>query len=285
MTSGALQETHDVAILAYMLNFTEVEDKQSVLHFFDGVLEEDSVVRQCSLADLKDISNQISQLSSGSSSLSSNISGKTVTNFHRLENAFETFSKCVGRSYAPFMFTGSIYAKVMFVSLASSQAASAISHVVSEYNRKNPNCAAFLKVVVYRPWNTEAFLKLVPENVRDVIVIDSVNLSLHCLRDDIQASFYIPGAKSRVKVHDSIFSNYDPLHQSGSISVSALSKFFMMFVEPVVDLMPPRAVNTSKSLNFFLESNGDSKAEFGRFDDLSFTYWVVESYSREGFLA
>jgi pyruvate/2-oxoacid:ferredoxin oxidoreductase alpha subunit len=283
ITSGTLQETHDVAILAYMLNFTDVEEKQSVLHFFDGVLEEDSVVRQCSLADLKAISNQVSQFSSSSTvSLSSNISGKTVTNFHRLEHAFETFSKCVGRSYAPFMFSGSTNAKVMIVSLASSPAACAISQVVSEYNRKNPkDCASYLKVVVYRPWNTEAFLKIVPESVRDIIVIDSVTLSFHSLREDIQASFYTQGAKSRVNVHDSVFSNYEPSDHSGSISVSALSKFFGTFMQPAVGVMWPGARTTSKSLNFFLENH---KAEFGPVDDLSYTYWVVESYPREGFL-
>ncbi|MDR1964509.1 MAG: pyruvate:ferredoxin (flavodoxin) oxidoreductase [Planctomycetaceae bacterium] len=187
LCGGTVQETHDMALIAYASTY---KTKIPFLHFFDGFRTSHEVNRIEPISD--DIIKQMLDLDAIAAFRKRALSPEnpllrgTAQNpdvfFQAREACNETynkiagivqaemdqFAKLTGRSYHLFDYFGAPDADRVIVSMASS------TGVIEEYldHIKNGEKVGLVNVRLYRPFDGTAFVAALPKTVKKIAVLD-----------------------------------------------------------------------------------------------------------------
>jgi len=186
LSSASVQQAHDFALISNILTY---KTRLPVIHFFDGFrtsheiqkidIIDDEIIKQLlptkemeafraekmdpnapyqkGTAQNPDVFFQNRELSTASY--------KNVYNI--LKEVLNDFAKLTGRKYEPFDLFGAKQPKKVVVSMGSS------CETIEEYlQTEKVRDVALVNVHLYRPFDYDAFEKLMPESVEQVIVLD-----------------------------------------------------------------------------------------------------------------
>ncbi|SPO04883.1 related to MET10 - sulfite reductase flavin-binding subunit [Cephalotrichum gorgonifer] len=178
VSSFSTYETQHIALLA-----TLMADLAPTLHLYDGVRMTRETLRvvdtlsETGIADLySKISKQVVQLNQRL-----DISGKVV-------ELVRIFNDELGTSYDLFEYSGHAQAETVLVVFGSTEAQLA-GRVVGQLAEQGIK-VGLVKVRVYRPFVEEAFLKVLPQSVRDIVVVGQVGSDSAVADSSVQSSLY-----------------------------------------------------------------------------------------------
>lgn len=182
LCSCSVQEAHDMAMIAHMLAHTS---HMPVLHFFDGfrTSHEFQKIDVLSTENIKTLfpiksKPEFSPLSSSNPRQFGTSQNPDVffqnrqareENYKKVlsdvDSIFAQFAKVTSRKYRKFDYYGSANAENVIVMMGSG------SECVLECLPQNKN-VGLIKVRLYRPFDSQAFISALPKNVKKVIVLD-----------------------------------------------------------------------------------------------------------------
>jgi pyruvate-ferredoxin/flavodoxin oxidoreductase len=188
LPSGSVQEAHDMALIAQAAT---LEARVPFLHFFDGFRTSHEVakIEQLTDDDLRAmISDELVQahrqraLSPDHPVLRGSAQNPDVFFQHRetinpfyarvpgiVQKAMDRFAKLTGRSYHLFDYEGAADAERVVVIMASGgETAEATVHNLVERGEK----VGVVRVRLYRPFDSAAFLQALPKTVKSIAVLD-----------------------------------------------------------------------------------------------------------------
>ncbi len=187
LCSSSVQQAHDFALVAHLLAY---KTSLPVIHFFDGFrtshevqkieIIDDEIIKK--LLPMKEIeafrSSRLSSEKPYQKGTAQNpdvffqnreLSSPAYVHIHEtLEGILQQFASLTGREYSAFQLFGANNPKKVIVSMGSS--CQTIQEVLEE--DKNFEDVALLEVHQYRPFDYQAFEKLLPQCVQQVIVLD-----------------------------------------------------------------------------------------------------------------
>ncbi len=188
LSSGSVQEAHDFALIA---NAASLEARIPFLHFFDGfrtshelnkihVLEDDDLR---ALTDEKLVRQHRERGLTPERPLLRGTAQnpdvffqarESINPFYRacptiVQNAMNRFAEQTGRAYHLFDYVGSPDAERVVVLMGSG--AGAAEEAVEHLNAHGEK-VGLLKVRLFRPFASEAFLAAMPKNVRAIAILD-----------------------------------------------------------------------------------------------------------------
>ncbi|KAL2113759.1 hypothetical protein VUR80DRAFT_2409 [Thermomyces stellatus] len=162
VSSFSTYEAQHMALLS-----TLMANLVPTLHVYDGVRMTRETLRVVDALGENGISDLYSRVSKGVAALNKRLdtSGKVV-------ELVRAFNDELGTAYDLFEYTGHSRAEIVLVVFGSTEAqlASAVVGRLAEQGAK----VGLVKVRVYRPFVDEEFLKVLPESVRDIIVVGQV---------------------------------------------------------------------------------------------------------------
>jgi pyruvate-ferredoxin/flavodoxin oxidoreductase len=188
VASGSVQEAHDMALITQA---STLEARVPFLHFFDGFRTSHEVdkIEQLTDDDLRVMiddelvrAHRARALSPDHPVLRGSAQNpdvffqgrETINPFYTkvpgiVQKAMDKFAELTGRSYHLFDYTGAPDAERVVVIMASGgETAEATVHYLVEKGEK----VGVLRVRLYRPFDTTAFLKSLPKTVRSIAVLD-----------------------------------------------------------------------------------------------------------------
>jgi pyruvate-ferredoxin/flavodoxin oxidoreductase len=186
--SGSVQEAHDMALIAQAAT---LEARVPFLHFFDGFRTSHEVakIEQLNDVDLQEMIDDELVRAHRARALSPNhpvLRGsaqnpdvffqarETINPFYTkvpgiVQKAMDKFAKLTGRSYHLFDYAGAPDAERVVIIMASGgETAEATVNYLVEKGEK----VGVIRVRLYRPFDTTAFLKSLPKNVKSIAVLD-----------------------------------------------------------------------------------------------------------------
>jgi len=186
--SGSVQEAHDMALIAQAAT---LEARVPFLHFFDGFRTSHEVdkIEQLNDDDLRAMIDDELVRAHRARALSPNhpvLRGsaqnpdvffqarETINPFYTkvpgiVQKAMDKFAKLTGRSYHLFDYVGAPDAERVVVIMASGgETAEATVRYLIEKGEK----VGVIRVRLYRPFDTTAFLKSLPKTVKSIAVLD-----------------------------------------------------------------------------------------------------------------
>ncbi len=187
IASSTVQEAQDMAAIAHIC---AVKYNFPILHFFDGfrTSHEYQKIEELSEAELKKLSPKKAQISLKKRALSPDkprmfgtaqnpdvffqnreACNKDYINFaSHFAEELGNFAKVTGRSYAPFEYFGKKNAKNVIVSMASS-----VSTIKETINSLKDD-TGLVVVRLYRPFDENYFLEVLPRSTEKICVLDRV---------------------------------------------------------------------------------------------------------------
>jgi len=186
--SGSVQEAHDMALIAQAAT---LEARVPIVHFFDGfrTSHEVSKIEQLTDDDLRAMiddelvrAHRARALSPDHPVLRGSAQNpdvffqarETINPFYTrvpgiVQKAMDKFAKLTGRAYHLFDYIGSPDAERVVVIMASGgETAEATVHNLVKKGEK----VGVLRIRLYRPFDTAAFLKSLPKTVKSIAVLD-----------------------------------------------------------------------------------------------------------------
>ncbi len=189
LASNNVQEAHDMALIAHI---AAINSSLPFLHFFDGfrTSHEINKIEEISYDIIKKMvpMNKIAAYrASGHNPNHPKLMGpcengdtyfqnREANNknyddaYVAVENAMKQFAQLTGRKYAPFNYYGSNKAKHVIVVMGSG--ADTIHESLDTLITKEKKYYGVIKVHLYRPFNSQAFAKILPETVETITVLD-----------------------------------------------------------------------------------------------------------------
>ena len=188
LCSASVQEAQDMALIAHAAT---LQSRVPFLHFFDGfrTSHEISKIEVVSDEVLREMIEEECILDHRARALSPDhpvIRGtaqnpdvyfqarETVNPFYAacptmVQQAMDRFGRITGRHYRLFEYHGAPDAERVIVLMGSGCDA---AHETVDFLRNNNQKVGLLKVRLYRPFDTEAFIKMLPKTVRSIAVLD-----------------------------------------------------------------------------------------------------------------
>jgi len=188
LPSGSVQEAHDMALIAQAAT---LEARVPFLHFFDGFRTSHEVakIEQLNDDDLRAMIDDELVRAHRARALSPNhpvLRGsaqnpdvffqarETINPFYTkvpgiVQKTMDKFAKLTGRAYHLFDYAGAPDAERVIIIMASGgETAEATVHYLVEKGEK----VGVIRVRLYRPFDTTAFLKSLPKTVKSIAVLD-----------------------------------------------------------------------------------------------------------------
>jgi pyruvate-ferredoxin/flavodoxin oxidoreductase len=188
LPSGSVQEAHDMALIAQAAT---LEARVPFLHFFDGFRTSHEVnkIEQLNDDDLRVMIDDELVRTHRARALSPNhpvLRGsaqnpdvffqarETINPFYTkvpgiVQKTMDKFAKLTGRAYHLFDYAGAPDAERVVVIMASGgETAEATVHYLIDRGEK----VGVIRVRLYRPFDTTAFLKSLPKTVKSIAVLD-----------------------------------------------------------------------------------------------------------------
>jgi pyruvate-ferredoxin/flavodoxin oxidoreductase len=189
IATNSVQEVMDLATVAHLAT---LESRIPFLHFFDGFrtshevqkVEEIDYETMRSLVDMGAIENFRNRamkpenpvIKVAAQNPDVYFQGRETTNRHYadclavVQNCMDRLAATVGRSYHLVDYVGAPDADRVLVAMGSG--CEAIEETVASLNRTRGTKLGLLKVRLYRPFPTDAFLAALPASVRKIAVLD-----------------------------------------------------------------------------------------------------------------
>jgi pyruvate-ferredoxin/flavodoxin oxidoreductase len=188
LASASVQEAQDLAIIAQAAT---LESRVPFVHFFDGfrTTHEVAKIEELSFDDMREmidfkyiVDHRNRALTPDRPTIKGTAqnpdvffqSRETVNKYYDatpaiVQKYMDKFAKLIGRSYNLFDYVGAPDAERVIVSMASSceTAHETVNHLVSKGEK-----VGLLKVRLYRPFASEAFVAALPETVKSLAVLD-----------------------------------------------------------------------------------------------------------------
>ncbi len=188
LPSGSVQEAHDMALIAQAAT---LEARVPFLHFFDGFRTSHEVdkIEQLNDDDLRAMiddelvrAHRARALSPDHPVLRGSAQNpdvffqarETINPFYTkvpgiVQKTMDKFAKLTGRAYHLFDYIGAPDAERVIIIMASGgETAEATVHYLVEKGEK----VGVIRVRLYRPFDTTAFLKSLPKTVKSIAVLD-----------------------------------------------------------------------------------------------------------------
>ncbi len=208
LASNSVQEAHDLACIAHAAT---LESRVPFVHFFDGfrTSHEINTFESVDKETLKKLIDEKSLFSFRQRALSPDnpvvrgtaqnpdvyFQGRERSNpFYTrvpqiVEEKMKLFESLTGRSYRPFEYVGSPQAERVLVIMGSGS--ETVEQTVYNLLQQGEKVGV-LKVRLYRPFAAKSFLKLIPETVRSIAVLDRTKepgAVAEPLCQDVQSAF------------------------------------------------------------------------------------------------
>lgn len=188
LASNTVQEAHDMACIAHAAT---LECRLPFMHFFDGFRTSHEINTYTHISD--EILNKIIRQDLISEYRQRSLSpdnpfirgtaqnpdvyfqGRERSNIYYnnaadiVERYMNLLGDLTGRHYKPFEYVGSEHPDRVIIAMGSS--CSTIEHVVNHLNINGEN-VGLVKVRLYRPFSVKHFIKILPESVQAIAVID-----------------------------------------------------------------------------------------------------------------
>ena len=187
--SHSVQEVADLAPVVHLI---AIKAQAPIMHFFDG-FRTSHEIQKVELQDYKDLAklldrdalkrfrdnalnphtNPVTRGTNENDDIC--FQGKEAANLHYenvikvAEEYFKKISKLTGRYYAPFTYYGHPKADRVIVAMGS--VTEAIQEVIDELLKKGEK-VGLVKVHLYRPFSNKHLLKVIPETVKKIAVLD-----------------------------------------------------------------------------------------------------------------
>ncbi|CAA6694989.1 MULTISPECIES: pyruvate:ferredoxin (flavodoxin) oxidoreductase [unclassified Lentimonas] len=188
LASNSVQEAHDMAAIAHAAT---LKCRIPFLHFFDGFRTSHEINKHAPLSDeiLMDLLDEDALTSFYDRSLTPDnpsIRGtaqnpdvffqarEAVSPFYKecvetVDVLFKRFEELTGRSYSLFEYEGHPEAEKVIVIMGSG---AETAEETSKFLNANGEKTGVLKVRLFRPFNTPAFIKALPDTVKSIAVLD-----------------------------------------------------------------------------------------------------------------
>ena len=188
LASNSVQEAHDFALIAQAAT---LESRVPFLHFFDGFRTSHEVakIEQLTLDDMRAMipeelirAHRARALTPDKPVLRGTAQNPDVffqareacNPYYRacptiVQNVMDKFAQIVGRQYHLFDYLGAPDADRVIVLMGSG---AEVAHELVEYMTARGEKIGIVKVRLFRPFSTEAFLKALPPTVRAIAVLD-----------------------------------------------------------------------------------------------------------------
>jgi len=188
LASNSVQEVMDLSLVAHL---STLKAKVPFLHFFDGFRTSHEVSKIDAfdydeikaLVDMKDIEDFKARALNPEHPVQRGTAQNSDTYFQNRETAniyydntpaivqkmMDKVNKLTGRSYHLFDYVGAEDADRIIVVMGSG--ADAIEETINKMNAEGEKVGV-LKVRLYRPFATKAFLKAIPKSVKKIAVLD-----------------------------------------------------------------------------------------------------------------
>ncbi len=186
--AGSVQEVMDMALIAQRAS---LESRIPFVHFFDGFRTSHEVqkVEEITKDDMKDLldeelisNHRIRALSPDRPTIKGTSQNPDVFFQHRetvnkyyqkapeiVQKSMDMFAKVVGRKYKLFDYFGHPEAERVVIIMGTG--AEVVHETVDELVSKGEK-VGLIKVRLYRPFDTEAFMKALPSTVKSIAVLD-----------------------------------------------------------------------------------------------------------------
>lgn len=188
LASNSVQEAHDLALIAHLAS---IKASLPFLHFFDGFrtsheLQKIEILEKEDIMDLVDF-EAITEFRNRALNPTHPVTRGTAQNddiyFQATEvrNPFylkvpdivndymQKLGKKTGRTYRPFMYYGDANAKEVVVAMGS--VCETIKETIDDLNQKGYH-VGLVEVHLYRPFSKEYLLKVLPDSVERMAVLD-----------------------------------------------------------------------------------------------------------------
>ena len=188
LCSGSVQEAADLAAVAHL---SAVKGQVAFMHFFDGFRTSHEISR-IDMADVKDLSDLMDQdalasfrahaLNPEHPLLRNTVQNDDVYFQIReannkcymalpeiIEDYMTKVSKVTGREYKPYQYYGHKDATEIIIAMGS--VSGTICETVDALNARGRK-VGFVQVRMYRPFSAEKLLKVIPESVKKIAVLD-----------------------------------------------------------------------------------------------------------------
>ncbi len=188
MASGSVQEVMDLALVSHLAT---LKTKVPFLHFFDGFRTSHEVSKidvidydeMKALVDMKDIEDFRQRALNPDHPIQKGTAQNSDTYFQNRETAnkyydatpeivqkmMDKVNKLTGRNYHLFDYVGAPDAENVIVVMGSG--ADAIEETINKMNKEGHKVGV-VKVRLYRPFYTKAFLKALPKTTKKIAVLD-----------------------------------------------------------------------------------------------------------------
>ncbi len=188
LASNSVQEVMDLALVAHL---STLKAKVPFIHFFDGFRTSHEVSKidaidydeMKSLVDMKDIEDFRARALNPEHPVQRGTAQNSDTYFQNRETANQYYeatpaivqkmmdkvSKLTGRSYHLFDYVGAPDAEEVIVIMGSG--ADAVEETINLFNAQGKKYG-LIKVRLYRPFATKAFLKVIPKTCKKIAVLD-----------------------------------------------------------------------------------------------------------------
>jgi len=188
LCGGSVQEAQDTAVISQMAT---LRTRVPFLHFFDGFRTSHEVSKVTTIDDdsLRSLIDEEAVTAFRNHALTPDapkIRGtaqnpdaffqarEACNEYYQklpaiVRESMEQFAKVTGRRYQPFDYEGAPDAERVIVIMGSG--AEAVAETVEAMNRDGAKTGV-LKVRLYRPFSVEDFIKVLPESVRSIAVLD-----------------------------------------------------------------------------------------------------------------
>ncbi len=188
IASNSVQEVMDLALVSHL---STLKAKVPFLHFFDGFRTSHEVSKidafdydeMAALVDMKDIEDFRARALNPDHPVQRGTAQNSDTYFQNRETAnkyydatpaivqkmMDKVNKLTGRNYHLFDYVGAPDADRIIVVMGSG--ADAIEETINKMNTEGHK-VGMIKVRLYRPFYTKAFLKAIPKSVKKIAVLD-----------------------------------------------------------------------------------------------------------------
>ena len=181
LASDSVQSSHDLALASHLL---ALKSSLPVLHFMDGFrttheiqkidIIEDETIKKLAQEDVKKFYNRNRNLQFGTAQnpdtfFQNRMARETLYQDvgKNLQEIFDKIFDACGRKYKAFEFYGNKNAEYVIVAMGS--ACKTIEEYIDSHQTEK---IGLVKVVLYRPFLKEEFLKILPKSVKTISVLD-----------------------------------------------------------------------------------------------------------------
>lgn len=189
MAAGSVQEIMDLAIVSHLAT---LKSKVPFLNFFDGFRTSSEIqkIDEIDYETLKGLLNieyvedfrhralnpDSPRVKVGAQNPDVYFQGReTVNNFYAatpaiVQEYMDTLADVIGRRYHLFDYVGDPRAEKIIIAMGS--ATDTIEETINFLNKKQGTKLGLIKVRLYRPFSVEALIKIIPDTVQKIAVLD-----------------------------------------------------------------------------------------------------------------